>query len=63
MIYSAVDQNNRRRCDDIKLEKKMGTHIWYKRVNLSIFGVSFVDTYNITNKSLSCEYTSRLFIL
>ena len=40
---TSVEQNNRRRCDDIKLEKNLGTHSWYGRVNLSIFGVYIVD--------------------
>ena len=40
-----VDQHNRKRQDDLNLEKKLGTHDWSKRVNMSIFGMLVVDAY------------------
>ena len=49
-------------CDDIKLDKKLGTHSWRKRVNLGIFGVSIVDNYNVSTKSLAYEETSHLYL-
>ena len=59
---SDFDKNNQRRCDDIKLEKRLGTHIWYLSVNMSIFVVSVVDTYNVATKSLAYEETYNLFL-
>ena len=46
--WSAIYQNNKRKCNYIKLEKKLGTHSWDHQVNLSTFGVSVVDTYNVS---------------
>ena len=42
---SKIDQHNRKRQDDLDLEKKIGTHDWSKRVNLSILGIVTVDAY------------------
>ena len=50
-----VDHQNRRRCDDIKLDKKLGAHNWYKQVILSIFHVYVVYTYNDATQSLAYE--------
>ena len=55
---SAFDWHNLRRCDDLKLEKKLGTHNWGWCVNLSIFCVSIVDTYNVSTQLLAYEETS-----
>ena len=41
---SAFELHNRIRCDDMKLENKLGTNSWDKHVDLSIFGVSVVET-------------------
>ena len=43
-IFSAINWNNQRRCINIKLYKKLGTHSLDESVNLSTFGVSVVDT-------------------
>ena len=40
----SVDQHNRRRCDDIKSEKNSGTQSWDIHVNMSIVGVSVVNS-------------------
>ena len=53
--FSDVDRKNRRRCNYINSEKKLGTHNGNKCVILSIFGLSFVDTYNVATKSLNYE--------
>ena len=42
--FSAVERPNLIMCDDLKLDKKLCDHSWYRRVNLSIFGVYVVDT-------------------
>ena len=57
---SKIVQNNQIRCNDLKLEKKLGTHSWGRRVNLSIFSVSVVDTYNVATQSLAYEETSHV---
>ena len=60
--FSTNKQHDQRRCDYIKLEKKFGTKIWDWHVSLSIFGVSVVDTYNITTQMLSYENTYNVFL-
>ena len=47
---SAIERYNIRRCDDIKLEKNPGTRSWDKCVNMSIFGIAFVETYSVATK-------------
>lgn len=48
LYYSAcqgIDQHNRKRQDDLKLERKVHTVSWNKRVNMSLFGMMVVDSY------------------
>ena len=52
-----IECYNQRRCDDIKLEKNLGTKCWYRRVNISIFCVSIFYTYNVATQSLEYEET------
>ena len=52
---SGIEEQNRRRCDDLKWENKLGTCSWDKRVNMGIFGVSVVDTYNVATQYLAGE--------
>ena len=59
--YISVEQRNRRRCDDLKLENKLGTHSWDKRVNLIFYGVSDVETYNFSTQYIAYEDTFRVF--
>jgi hypothetical protein len=40
-----IDQHNRKRQDDLKLERKIGTHDWSKRGNFTIEGMIVVDAY------------------
>jgi hypothetical protein len=40
-----INQHNRRRADDLKIEKKIGTHDWSKRVNFTIEAMIVVDAY------------------
>ena len=49
----AINRKNQRRCDDLKLDPKLGT--------LSIFGVSVVETYNVATQFLAYEDTSHVF--
>ena len=57
----AINRKNQRRCDDLKLEKKLGTHSWDHRVNLGVFGVTVIDTYHVATHYLAYEETSRVF--
>ena len=45
-----IDQHNRQRHDTLKLEKKVETNDWLKRVNLSILGMIIVDSYLVYSK-------------
>jgi len=40
-----IDRHNRKRQDDVSLESKIGTVNWAKRFNMSILGVTIVDTW------------------
>jgi hypothetical protein len=42
---AAVDQHNRDRQDTLCIERKLVTHNWSQRVNLSILGIIIVDTW------------------
>ena len=57
-----VQQNNQRSCDDLNLKKKLYTHSWDRHVNMSIFRVSVVDTYNVATQYLAYEGTSSVLL-
>jgi hypothetical protein len=40
-----IDQHNRKRQDDLELERKIGTHDWSKRVCFSVEAMLVVDAY------------------
>jgi len=40
-----IDQHNRCRQDDLRLEHKIGTHDWSQRVNISFMGMCIVDAW------------------
>lgn len=42
---SQIDRHNRCRQDDLRLEKKLGTHDWSTRVNHSLLGICLVDSW------------------
>jgi hypothetical protein len=42
-----IDQHNRDRQDTLGMEKKLGTHDWAKRVNISILSINIVDTWKV----------------
>ncbi len=44
---AVIDQNNRERQDDLKLERKLVTQDWSKRVNISLLAMSIVDGRNL----------------
>ena len=42
---ASIDQHNRHRQDTLKLETKVETNSWDKRVNTTLFGMCVVDTW------------------
>ena len=42
---ASIDQHNRHRQDTLKLETKLETNSWDKRVNTTLFGMCVVDTW------------------
>jgi hypothetical protein len=56
---ASIDQHNRARQNDLKLEKKLQTHDWSKRVALSILGMIIVDTWNVYSQA-TCRATRTL---
>jgi hypothetical protein len=46
---AAIDRHNRCRQHDLAIEKKIKVKSWYKRVNVSIFGICIVDTWLVYN--------------
>ena len=57
--YISVEWYNRRICDYIKSEKKLDTHCWDWCVNMSVFCVSVVNYYNVSNQLLAYKETSH----
>ena len=60
-IWSDIWGNNQRSCNNLKLEKNLGTQSWYQRVNLRIFSVSVVETYNVATQYMAYEDNSHIF--
>lgn len=49
-VCGRVDQHNRDRQDTLMIERKLKTHDWSQRVNLSIFAMILVDTFRLYSK-------------
>ena len=45
-ITRKIDHHNKKKQNDLELERYVRTHQWWKRVCLSIFGMIVVDTMN-----------------
>jgi hypothetical protein len=41
----SIDSHNRKRQDDLDIEKTVRTHSWDKRANLTVFGMCVVDAF------------------
>ena len=54
-----IDQHNRIRQDDLKLERKIRTVDWSQRVNLSILGVIIVDSYLVWRDATDNGFVSK----
>ena len=46
-VCGKVDQHNRDRQDTLQLERKLKTHDWSQRVNMSILGIIIVDSWRM----------------
>ena len=42
---SQIDRHNRCRQEDLRLERKLGTHDWSMRVNISLLGICIADAW------------------
>lgn len=59
---AAIDRNNRTRQDDVKIERKLGTHDWSTRFNLSIFGIHVTDTWYVYKAATMTEDSVNDFV-
>ena len=67
MFYTAagkIDQHNRHRQDSLRLERKLQTTDWSKRVNITLFGMTVVDAYLLMKgcQSFNVLHDPKLFI-
>ena len=67
MFYKAagkIDQHNRHRQDSLRLERKLQTTDWSKRVNITIFGMIVIDAFLLMKgcQSFSVLFDPKLFI-
>ena len=46
-VCGQIDQHNRKRQDDLDIEKTLVSHAWHIRVNISLFSISVVDSFNV----------------
>ena len=61
MFYKAagkIDQHNRHRQDSLRLERKLQTTDWSKRVNITIFGMIVIEAFLLMK---GCQSFSVLF--
>jgi Transposase IS4 len=56
---AVIDQHNRDRQDTLMIERKLKTHDWATRVNLSIFAIILVDCWRVYSK-LSFNATNKV---
>jgi hypothetical protein len=64
LYYTAaakIDQHNRTRQADLAIEKKLGTHDWSKRINMSIFGMIAVDAYLVRKQCTGSNDSPNCF--
>jgi hypothetical protein len=58
-VCAAIDKHNRDRQDNLMIERKLKTHDWSTRVNLSLFAVNVVDSWKVYSKiSFTAEENS-----
>jgi hypothetical protein len=62
-VCAVIDQHNRHRQDTLNLEKKVKTHDWSKRVNLSIFAMCVVDAWLLYSKATKCSEKQKDFYM
>lgn len=63
-VCGAIDQHNRCRQDDLGIERKIGTHEWDKRFNLSVFSIGgCVDTWYLYKGCTNTRLRQRQFYI
>ena len=58
-----IDRHNRHRQATLKLETKMQTHDWSKRVNMSLLGINIVDTWLAYSQATGTKCTQNEFYM
>jgi hypothetical protein len=58
---AAIDRHNRCRQDDLMLERKLKTHDWSTRVNISLLGMCIVDTWYAYSQCTDTTETQKEF--
>jgi Transposase IS4 len=62
LYYAAcgrIDQHNRLRQASLKLETKLKTTMWNRRVNMSLFGMTVVDSYDLAKGCQPRKWDAR----
>ena len=64
MAAGKIDQHNRHRQDSLRLERKLQTTDWSKRVNVTIFAMTVIDAFLLMKgcQSFSVLHDPKLFI-
>jgi hypothetical protein len=62
-VCAAIDRHNRHRQDTLNIEKKVKTHDWSKRVNLTIFAMCVVDAWLLYSKATKCSEKQKDFYM
>mmetsp|Transcript_4815 Transcript_4815/g.5610 ORF Transcript_4815/g.5610 Transcript_4815/m.5610 type:complete len:265 (-) Transcript_4815:1764-2558(-) len=60
-VCGKIDQHNRHRPDTLGIEKKLVTHRWDHRENLSIFAMIVVDSWLVWSQCTSGELSQKEF--
>ena len=60
---ASIDHHNRHRQATLKLETKLKTHEWDRRVNMSIFGMCIVDTWLAWSQCTGSKETQSDFYI
>ena len=61
-VCSKIDHHNRRRHDGLRLESKLETNDWSKRVNMSIFGMIVVDCFLVYSQLVQQEAENDFYV-
>jgi hypothetical protein len=62
-VCATIDQHNRHRQDTLNIEKKVKTHDWSKRVNLTVFAMCVVDAWLLYSKATKSSEKQKDFYM